>query len=394
MSAAVERDEARVVGVAAATVPAAVAVPKRVVFNGRFLAQSATGVQRYAQETLLAIDALLSGPEAPAEWADTRFELAVPAGARALPRALKRVVPVELKALSRYGHAWEQVTLGWYARDAFLVGFSYSGPVWKRRQLITIHDAAVRAFPESYTRAYRWVHDALVGVLGRTAERVMTVSEFSRVELANRYRLNPRRIVVGHEGWEHALSDAPAEQVRNRFGLEPGAYLLCVGSLKQSKGLQTLADALQLLPADGMSGTPIQLAVAGAADPRLFPSREGASTLSTDSRIRKLGFVSDEELFALYRHAKGLVMPSRYEGFGLPAVEALANGCPVIAAHAAALPEVLGDAAWWFEPGDAASLAALIMRIQCSTAPRLPVPQQHGWRNAGRAVLTTLHRSS
>lgn len=362
-------------------------VPRRLVFNGRFLAQSATGVQRYAQETLLAIDELLAGPDAPPEWAHTRFELAVPAGARPLPRALRRVVTVELPTLARRGHAWEQFTLAWHARGAFLVGFNYSGPVLKRQQLITIHDAAVRAFPESYSRAYRWVHDALVTVLGRRAARVMTVSEFSRQELADRYGLDASRIVVGHEGWEHAVSDAPPEAVRQRFGLEPGQYLLCVGSLKVTKGLDTVARALKRLPPESTPG--LVIALAGAADPRLFPMAAGDGNASADPRIQRIGFVSDDDLFALYRHARALLMPSLYEGFGLPAVEALANDCPVLAARAASLPEVLGQDALWFEPGDDAALARALseLPLRRPTPVKAQALRRHRWALAGAAVM-------
>ena len=153
------------------------AVRQRVVFNGRFLAQVHTGVQRYAAETLLALDALLAArPELSALW---QFELAVPDAARPLPLSCIRRVHVS----GRGGHLWEQWPLLRHSHQAFLVNFNYSGPLLKRRQLITIHDATVRAMPQAFSRAYRWVHNAMVSVLGRSAASVMTVSVFSRREL-------------------------------------------------------------------------------------------------------------------------------------------------------------------------------------------------------------------
>lgn len=376
--------------------------PKRLVFNGRFLTQSATGVQRYAQETLLAIDELLSGPDAPSEWANTRFELAMPTRGRSLPRALRRVEIVELPFLARHGHAWEQVTLAWHARGAFLVGFNYSGPVLKQQQLITIHDAAVRAFPESYSRAYRWLHDALVTVLGRRAARVMTVSEFSRRELAQRYGLPAGQIVVGHEGARHALSQEPASFVEDRFGLQPRGYLLCVGSLKRSKGLDQVAQALQRIPQTGVGELQeLKIAIAGAADPRLFPSANGAGDLPADPRIVPLGFVPDEQLFALYRHARGLIIPSRYEGFGLPALEAYINGCPVLAARSASLPEVMGSSAVWFDVDDIAALVQEIERVWTGHTPVTPIGESttqllayEGWNLNARRILGELAASA
>ncbi len=134
----------------------------RVVFNGRFLSQVRTGVQRYATETLLALDELLDDPARPS---NLEFELAIPPDASPVP--LKHIRCVEIG--KRTGHLWEQFDLWRHARGAYLVNFNYSGPLLKRRQLVTIHDATVRVMPQAFSRAYRWTHNVMVSVLGRTA---------------------------------------------------------------------------------------------------------------------------------------------------------------------------------------------------------------------------------
>src|SRR5690606_1129300 len=146
-------------------------------FNGRFLTQIQTGVQRYARETLLAFDRLLDHRTDLAER--IQCELAVPAGAERLPL---RNIPVTV--LPRFqGHIWEQLSLAWHARGAFLVNFSYSGPLLKRGQLITAHDATVAVLPDTFSRRYRAVHHLMLWALKSRARVVMTVSEFSRREL-------------------------------------------------------------------------------------------------------------------------------------------------------------------------------------------------------------------
>lgn len=328
------------------------AAPLRIVFNGRFVTQVQTGVQRYARETLMAFDALL------ARRADLRSqlhaELAVPPGAPKL--TLHQIATTTVGSL--HGHLWEQLSLPWFARDAFLVNFNYSGPIVKQRQLVTLHDATVAVSPETFSFAYRTLHRLLIRGLRHRAAVMMTVSNFSRSEIARYFDID-RPIVVGREGWEHATARGDDRATLAKYGLTSGSYVLAVGSMKPNKNFRLLGEALRRL---GTYRWPI--AIAGARDTRVFRGAQVPTDL-----VRPLGFVSDAELGHLYRHAAWLVLPSLYEGFGLPAVEAMGNGCPVMAARAASLPEVCGDAALYFDPNDVDSLVAALR--EAASNPRL-----------------------
>ncbi len=353
----------------------------RVVFNGRFLSQVRTGVQRYATETLLALDELLDDPARPS---NLEFELAIPPDASPVP--LKHIRCVEIG--KRTGHLWEQFDLWRHARGAYLVNFNYSGPLLKRNQLVTIHDATVRVMPQAFSRAYRWTHNVMVSVLGRTARSVMTVSNFSRDELGAHFGLKRDDIIVGVEGGEHVLGgEADEAAVMRKHGLEPGKYVLGVGSVKPNKNFELIAQAMRLLP-----GFPWPVAIAGAKDINIF---RDSSDLS-DSCVC-LGFVSDEELSVLYRRAACFVFPSSYEGFGLPAFEAMAQGCPVLCARAASMPEVCGDAVLYFEHDDPGSLADALIRFQRDPSMRDTLVaagsrrlNDYNWRRNARILLDHL----
>jgi glycosyltransferase involved in cell wall biosynthesis len=190
-----------------------------------------------------------------------------------------------------------------------------------------------------------------------------------------------------------SAADVDDAAVLRRHGLAAGGYLLAVSSPQQSKNFGLIARALALL--DDRPMPPV--AVAGAVDSRIY---QGASALPES--LKWLGFVPDEELNVLYRHAAWFIFPSLYEGFGLPPLEAMANGCPVLAAQAASIPEVCGDAALYFDPRDPAALAALLREVTHGAdapARRATLQQRaasrlarYTWESNARALLEHLMR--
>lgn len=317
-----------------------------IALNGRFLTQGMTGVQRFATEIAHAADALA----AEGAWPATR--VLAPPGIAAAPF---RHLTVETAGRLR-GQAWEQVELPRAARGAYLLSLGNTAPLLKgRRQAVVIHDAGAFDTPESYTLPFRAWYRALHHALARLGARLLTVSEFSRGRIAHHLRLPPERIGVVHEGAEHILRMPADAGVLARNGLAPGRFALVVGTQAAHKNLAALGEAAGLLAARGMV-----LAVAGGAGSSgLFRAGHGAA----GEAVRPLGRVSDAELRALYEAAFCLIFPSRYEGFGLPPVEAMACGCPVVAAAAGAVPEVCGEAALWFDTEGPRPLTATLMRL-------------------------------
>lgn len=305
--------------------------------NGRFLTQRTTGVQRFAAEVTQAL--ARNG---------LRFRLLAPPGA---PDRLGDV-PVEHVG-TRTGQNWEQLDLPKASNPATLISLGNTAPLrCGGKRIVVIHDAGVFDTPESYSLAFRAWYRTLHLSLPRLGAQVITVSEFSRARLAARLRLDPARIAVMPEGGEHVLREAADAGLLAKHGLEPRRYALAVGTRAAHKNLGALQEAAGLLAARGMV-----LAVAGAVEGGVFSGAADAAGTTL------LGRVTDGELRALYENALCLVFPSRYEGFGIPPLEAMWCGCPVLAARAGAVPEVCGDAALWFDADGPATPAAALMRL-------------------------------
>jgi glycosyltransferase involved in cell wall biosynthesis len=311
-----------------------------IVLNGRFLTQGLTGVQRFATEVTRALDAM-----------NAPIRLLAPPGAEGLER-FPNLRPAIIG--SRKGQAWEQFDLPRAARGQFLVSLGNTGPVLMgRSQAVVIHDAGVFDTPESYGRAFRLWYRTLHRRLARQGARIVTVSRFSAGRIGSALGLDPASIPVLPEGGEHILRDDAEAALLPQHGLVPGRYALAVGTGAAHKNLAALDAAVAVLEEAGMV-----LAVAGSKDPRVFRA-EGSSRPG----LRALGRVTDGGLRALYENAACLLFPSRYEGFGLPPLEAMWCGCPVIAARAGAVPEVCGDAALWFDPEAPSGMADALRRL-------------------------------
>ncbi len=319
---------------------------RRWTINGDFLALQPTGVARYAREVTMALDGLVAARHP--LTAGLEIDLVAPREGRE-PLPLKAI---PLRILPEFGRPrlpqfWVQAQLP-AAVPGGLLSFCNLAPVRVKRQIVCMHDLHTRLMPESYGFAFRWVHRLLMPALGRRVARVTTVSQLSARHLVEFGVAPENKIVVTYNGADHA-----ARWQADRSSFPDAAtrpYALAIGRSQKYKNVALLLELAPLLDAMG-----IDLWMAGDID-------LGAAPLPPN--LRMLGRISDDDFAKALQGALCFLFPSRIEGFGLPAVEAMTWGCPVVASTAPCLPEVCGDAALYADPDDVVGWAQAVRRLR------------------------------
>ena len=238
-------------------------------------------------------------------------------------------------------------------------------PLVPCRAVVTIHDCIHLMFPQylpnrlahAYARANLWV-------AARRAERIFTVSETSKADILRYCDVPAERIIVVYNAIDDRFAISPdmeaIERVRERYRLN-GPFALYVGNIKPHKNIERLIDAFDLVRRGGFER--LELLIIGDQISKYPRLRRAVDKHKLHKHVRFLGFVADDTLAALYRLATVFVFPSLYEGFGLPPLEAMASGTPVVTSNRSSLPEVVGDAAVLVDPYSAASIAEGIQRV-------------------------------
>jgi glycosyltransferase involved in cell wall biosynthesis len=257
--------------------------------------------------------------------------------------------------------------------------FQYALPPFApAASVVTVHDVSFALGPQMMGARDRAIFRLVVPRALRKAARVLTGSEWTRRELVARYGLPEAKVVVAPYGVDSSFSPEG-----ERAGGEP--YVLFVGSLESRKDPATALEALALVDGD------LRLVLAGPAKHGVEDLRRAVRALGIEHRVAFRGYVDQSQLAALYRGAACLVLPSLYEGFGLPVIEAMASGTPVVTTTAGALPEVAGDAAVLVEPGNAGALADGIERALTDAvrlrAAGLERVKRYRWEETARITL-------
>ncbi|MDL9997904.1 glycosyltransferase [Variovorax sp. J22P240] len=365
------------------------------VINGKFLQRSTSrsGVYRVARELLVALDTVLV--DNPALAAAMPCRLIVPGEQDASLRLSRIRVESDRRAGERgpfvdrlHGALWEQLVLPRHAQGDTLISLCNIGPVVYRNAFTMVHDAQVYSAPASYSRAFRTWYRFVLPRVGKRNKALLTVSEYSRKQLAHFGVADAVQIHVIHNGCDHVLRLVPDTTKIEAAGLTNRRYVVALANVQPHKNIAVLLKAFH-----SPALREVTLALFGPATREDFESQGH----TVPPNVKFLGFVSDEQLAGLLREAVALAFPSTTEGFGLPPLEAMLLGCPTIAAPCGALPEVCGDAVLWADPHDPAQWARQIVRMCDDDDEREDMRDrgrahaaQFTWDRAARRLLETV----
>ena len=344
----------------------------RVGLDGYPLSEPLTGVGHYTLELSRALAQ---------KFPSCQFELVSPkpfAGTVVEDNQLPNLTFVTAKSSSIRGHWWS-IGLPLYAKKAgfdLFHGTNFELPLWNnRRSVLTIHDLSTLLYPELHRQPLVRRARVRLPLAAKMARAIITPTAAVKREVCDRLKIKPEKIAPIHEAPRSFFRPVTAGEsfaVRERLGIKD-EFLLFVGTLEPRKNLLTLLKALAQIARDTLLRP--QLVIAGGEGWLMSETEGFVNSSGVAEQLLFTGYLQDAELRALYSSCRAFIYPSIYEGFGLPPLEAMACGAPVIASKIGALQEVLGDAAVLIDPLDARSLAQAIIESWGSEHRRAELKQ-------------------
>ena len=267
-------------------------------------------------------------------------------------------------------------------------------PLRRARTVFTLHDLIFKFFPEYHLPLNRAFLGVMLPRFLRRADSIIAVSECTKRDAIRLYHLPPEKIAVIHEGFDPALRPVEDKnliaQARARYA-HGQPFILYLGTIEPRKNIVALIDAVRALRARGL---PHRLLIAGRKGWLYQPTLDHVAQMGMSDAVDFLDYVPDAELPALFSACDAFVFPSLYEGFGLPPLEAMACGAPVVCSNTSSLPEVVGDAAVLFDPRDIGEIASAIERVVSDAALRdelrakgIAQAAKFSWERAARETL-------
>jgi len=312
------------------------------VINTRFLTQKITGTQRFAIEVAKCLKKMYA-------------EVIFISPKNIIHYDLAKELDVKRIGINT-GHIWEQVDLPLYLkklRTPILLNLVNTAPLFYNKNIVTIHDLAFLRYPQWFSSSFAFFYRFLIPKIAKSSIKILTVSNFSKSEIVEILKIPPDRVEVVYNGVDEKFFFYRKLENERYEGRKN--YILSVSSLNPRKNLKNL-----LLAFKKLNLKEYKLVLVGSSD-RIFADVNVKDLLKGIRNVEFKGYINDEQLRKLYSEALVFVYPSLYEGFGLPPLEAMAAGTPVVVSQIPSIEEVCKDAAIYINPYDVNSIAEGIL---------------------------------
>ena len=349
------------------------------VFNGGTLAREEIyGVQRSTLEMLKELDGMVS-PDA--------VELVVPNNSvRDFPFENIRVIKIPGDTNATVGrNKWTHVQFPRYVKARGGVGVDMILALPTRHcDVACIHDCITELFPQNATdlrsKLSRTLYIRRVKKVMRRAKLILTVSESAKADLAERYHRDPDSIVVIYNGWQHMQAIEPDERILDELGLRDTEYFFSLGSRFAHKNFRWVVEAARQNPQ-------YRFVVTGSG---LLNASDKDLDEGQPENITFTSYLSDGQVKALMSHCKAFVLPSLYEGFGIPPMEAMSVGARCIVARAGSLPEIYGKSVWYIDPLVYEGIDLDAIMAEPPEEDNDVILERYSWNRSARLVLQAL----
>lgn len=343
------------------------------IINGKFLQERMQGIVRYALELIIAMDKIVDN--------SLEIILVIPEKSHYIPD-LNNIKQV--KYGRNNGIMWEQLDLKKYLKkhkDYECINLCNTTIIGGKPGITVVHDIMYKTFPENYktirNRLSRLWHCVQYEYIMRHEKRIITVSYFSKDVIELNYPMTKGKIDVVPNGWQHVNNFIPNEEWRNKYPyLEKNNFFFSLATLAKNKNGKWIIEIAKKNP-------DYLFAMGG----KIY--EEDLQTIP--SNVKLLGFISDEDACALMKNCRAFLFPSLYEGFGIPPLEALAQGAEVISSDRTSMPEILGKSVHYIDPLDYdVDIEKLLSE---KVEPRNNVLERYGWDKSARLFLSILRNN-
>lgn len=342
---------------------------ENIYINGRFLTQKITGVQRYAIEVIKKLDKIMT---------NCNFIILTPKNRIIQNLELENI---EIRNIGKFsGHLWEQISLPFYMlihdRKAKLLNMCNLAPILYPGYVV-LHDIAFKTHPEHLDKKFSLWYKFVTRVNIKRYRHIFTVSNFSKNEIIKNYNIEPKKITVTYNSAEHLKQIKPDESILERLMLYNKNFCFSLGSKSPHKNHKFIIECAKLNPN-------IIFVVSGNSNSKIFKNENENEHIDN---LIYTGYISDNELVALYKNCMAFIFPSLYEGFGIPPLEAMEAGCKcVILSDIPVLKEIYNENAIYVDLNENGINLEKVLK-QYNQKETKKLNEKYQWKNVTNIII-------